>query len=331
VVNKTAGNHGMDDLETAAQEGAGLIGQFLDDSSLGAPGRYYAVLAMDGDGMGRWLSGENFGGVLTRNLHERLSRGLGRSALEHIKPIIEDPWELGKDQPQPYQGKVIYAGADDVLALLPGEQALACARAIHDVFKRVMSEEVPSHLRSTEFGISAGIAIGHIKEPLQDMVEAAFAELRRAKDGFGGDAVAVALFKRSGEQIEWGARFDSAAFPLLALFQKYFRVPADETERRMPISGRFPHRLSELLVTYDLGPRMTAGLREVALAGLEYMLPRQVTRGDIIQKPSDLGQLQLELRLRAEAYARELELLRRSPEEFYHLFNVEDFLTRDLR
>jgi len=40
--------------------------------------------------------------------------------------------------------------------------------------------------------------------------------------------------------------------------------------------------------------------------------------------------LRLEFRLRAEAYARELELLGRPLEEFYHVFNLEDFVTRDL-
>ncbi len=334
---RTAKKRERPELEETARKGGGIITKFLKDHNLGAPGRYYAVLAMDGDGMGRWLSGENFGSWLTADLHTRLSRGLARTAQEHIKPIVEDPLEKGADQPHPYQGKVIYAGADDALALLPGQQSLNCARAIRDIFKRVMGEEVPSHLRKAEFGISAGIAIGHIKEPLQDLVECAFEELHRAKRELldypaelHGDAVAVTLFKRSGEQIQWWARFDSPAFPLLGLFQEHYHVPADQPEKSADITGRFPHRLTELLAPYGPAP-MTAQRREIVLAELASMIPRQITGGDKVHKRGpDLQRLHLEFRLRAEAYARELELLGRPLPEFYHLFNLEEFVTRDL-
>lgn len=324
-------------VQQAAQRGAQIVAEFLHRHNVGAPGCYYAVLAMDGDGMGRWLSGGNFETWLTRQLHERLSGGLARSAQEHIKPIVEDPLEKGLDQAHPYQGKVIYAGADDALALLPGQQALDCARAIRDIFKRVMGEEVPSQLRKAEFGISAGIAIGHIKEPLQDMVECAVEELHRAKRelhdyraGLHADAVAVTLFKRSGERIQWWARFDSAAFPLLALFQDHYHLAADKRSESADISGRFPHRLTELLAPYGPAP-MTAPRREIVLAELASMIPRQITGGNKVRRAGpDLKRLHQAFQFRAEAYARELELLGRPLPEFYHLFNLEEFVTRDL-
>jgi hypothetical protein len=59
---------------------------------------------------------------------------------------------------------------------------------------------------------SVGIAIAHFKAPLQDVVRTAQAAEKRAKrnpdqGGLGRSAVAVTLMKRSGEIIEWGAKW----------------------------------------------------------------------------------------------------------------------------
>lgn len=88
---------------------------------------------------------------------------------------------------------------------------------------------------------SAGIAIAHFKSPLQDIIRAAQAAEKRAKTQLGRSAVAVTLMKRSGEIIEWGAKWRNGLELYCAMAE------ALEAEQ---ISGKFPHRWAELLSAY---------------------------------------------------------------------------------
>jgi CRISPR-associated protein Cmr2 len=105
------------------------------DKQIGDPSKYYAVLLMDGDNMGKWLSGEiapKIGEILhptVRNtldndngwsellkqqrplnpsLHLATSKALRDFSLHVVREIVE------KD----HLGKLLYAGGDDVLALV---------------------------------------------------------------------------------------------------------------------------------------------------------------------------------------------------------------------
>jgi len=89
---------------------------------------------------------------------------------------------------------------------------------------------------------SVGIAIAHYKAPLQDVVRAAHAAEKRAKNQLGRAAVAVSLFKRSGEITEWGCRWDSGG---MALYQSI-----SDLLHAKKLSGRFPHRVCALLDSY---------------------------------------------------------------------------------
>jgi hypothetical protein len=89
---------------------------------------------------------------------------------------------------------------------------------------------------------SVGIAIAHFKSPLQDVVRAAQAAEKRAKKKLGRSAVAVTLFKRSGETIEWGAQWGSHG---LEIYQRM----AQALERG-EVSSRFPYRVVALLEPY---------------------------------------------------------------------------------
>ncbi len=266
-----------------------------------SPSRYVAVIALDGDSMGKWISGAlspHWRGQLaaeavtyfegqpllktlldTRrqvspSYHVQLSEALANFALYLAGPIVEY-----------YDGQLIYAGGDDVLAMLPAERALPCARALRMAFRG--DPNLPSVFPGAMAGgcqpgflaidgewegwkrwekkflkrgfhllvpgqnadLSAGIAIGHMHSPLQNLVEAAREAEKRAKrapdkGGYGKSAFAVSLFKRSGETIQWGAKWDSHAIELAQRFEDNFC----EGKR---LSGRFPYALAELLRKYD--------------------------------------------------------------------------------
>ncbi len=322
----------------AASTGLAAVQQFIRDEKLGAPSAYYAVLAGDGDRVGLWLSGEDSRGrlfPLTLDFHQLMSGKVGDFAIQNTRRLVEDPRKMGSDQEGRFQGKVIYAGGDDLLGVLPADQAVQCALALRDAYRSCMP-----HRDGAEFTYSAGIAMGHIKQPLQDMVEAARGAKDRAKNVLGRNALAVTLFKRSGETIEWGCPFShkqnnpSAALQLLQFMQadNRFRPKRAEPAYQPPISGKFPHRLAELLSPYQtyqepdglIDPSKPEPLtRElVDIAECE-------VRWAVQQHCENLPPDQQEgLRDLCRACLEEL-LDRGAPlRDFYHLFAVEAFIAR---
>lgn len=259
-----------------------------------APGEgYFAVLALDGDQIGKWISGENtpkmrsqlssytdangkqaqgaldyfekHGGAalldtsrpLSPSYHLQFSEALSNFALKCARPVVEA-----------HHGRLIYAGGDDVLAMLPANTALACARDLREAFQgRAVAQAgitspAPGFLSmaNDQFGhpipfivpgpaaeVSVGIAVAHFKSPLQDVVRAAQAAEKRAKrgpgdGGLGRAAVAMTLLKRSGEITEWGAQWNSGGLEL-------YQAIADGLEGGS-LTAKFPHRICELLAPY---------------------------------------------------------------------------------
>jgi len=282
--------------------------------------------------------------------HLQFSEALGNFALYAARRIVEA-----------HHGQLIYAGGDDVLAMLPADEAIACAQGLRMAFQgdRIrplepgcphpenseLPQKYPAQFQSAPSGfirladplrseptwpllvpgpaatVSVGIAIGHIKEPLQDMVQAAQQAEKRAKrapekGGHDRNALAVNLFKRSGEQIEWGAKFDSKVFALLELLRREYRAPVDNPKKVMPISGKFPYRVAALLRPYATEKLLTPEVRDIAVAELGWAIQ---------QLESD--QAKAELRRCAEDYLNELTD-KRPLADFYDLFAVEAFIAR---
>ncbi|MBI4444699.1 MAG: type III-B CRISPR-associated protein Cas10/Cmr2 [Acidobacteria bacterium] len=262
------------------------------------PLRYVAVLAMDGDSMGKWLSGGKtppLGGQLAESArkyfdgndllrplltaprhvspsyHLQFSEALSNFAVFLVAPIID--W---------FNGQLIYAGGDDVLAMLPARSAFACASALRmafrgdpgdpglglrDVFPGVLQKEneqglaldwgfvalnggwdgwsrfekkhlprgYPLVVPGRNAEISAGIAMGHMHTPLQALIAAAREAGKKAKgeDGYGKAAFAVNLAKRSGEVLQWGAKWEGGAVEL-------FEVVQSALEQKMLSERGFP-------------------------------------------------------------------------------------------
>jgi len=310
-----------------------------DDTNNPDESRYFAVLAFDGDEIGRWVSGQktpfirhqlsdycDHGGTerhgalayferadnpakailqhrrpLSPAYHLQFSEALANFALHCARPIVEV-----------FDGRLIYSGGDDVMALLPADSALACATALRmafqgspelgpylqtqagrwakagnpmpSVFQELAaagtllgvaqtprpegtqshpgflcrlddSQATPDERRHADSqGVpipfvvpgpaaeaSVGVAIAHFKAPLQDVVRAAQAAEKRAKRQLGRAAVAVTLMKRSGEIVEWGAKWGAG----LNLYHQLAQGLATEQ-----LSAKFPHRFTELLQAY---------------------------------------------------------------------------------
>ncbi len=176
---------------------------------IGRPPVYYAILLADGDLMGR-LVGEIGPGPVGQAL-SHFTSGVPHIVTEH-------------------DGVTIYAGGDDVLAMLPIGRALDCARALarsyHASLKQALRGQDPDRRTgersSPDKGtLSASIVFAHVNYPLT----AVLAEARRllddvAKRSNGRDSLAAEVLKRGGPHCQWAttwARLDSSGTALDAV------------------------------------------------------------------------------------------------------------------
>jgi CRISPR-associated protein Cmr2 len=147
---------------------------------------YYAILVADGDKMGAAIDA-----LTSVNDHRNFSQQVAQFA-QNAERIV-----------RAYDGHLVYCGGDDVLALLPANRALACARKLHGEFVSCMQPVMPSGVSPS---LSAGIAIVHVMENLQVALGWARETEQYAKQT--RNAVAVARHPRSGGMNRARTRWD---------------------------------------------------------------------------------------------------------------------------
>ena len=258
-----------------------------------------AILAMDGDEMGKLLSGEKLANEQKRipAYHLGVSQALIRFAEQRVRKVVEDDCS----------GTLVYAGGDDVLAVLPANQAIDCARALRNAFRQAFGSSISCDL-------SCGIAVGSKKAPLQMIVKEAHRMVEAAKSEYGRAALAIALYKRSGEIVEWGCKWGSAAWELMGNITELSRG------RNSKLSGRLPHTLLQHLQPYGLEAPIFS--KEIILTEFAHVLSRlNVDSG---------GNSRYELLKQANEY---LDLLSKEKVknricDFLNLFLVENFINR---
>ena len=167
-------------------------------ASAGQPVPYAVTLKADGDRMGQFLAKASSAGQ-SRRISEALHRFASR-----VREIV-----------QGHRGHAIYAGGDDVLALVPLTQSIACAKRLAEQFKTSLEPvsgelNVGTDQRPT---LSVGLGIGHFMEPLGALRARAEEAEKRAKGDdteCPRDALAVVLGVRSGGEhsvrLRWSNR-----------------------------------------------------------------------------------------------------------------------------
>ncbi|MEM3056413.1 MAG: type III-B CRISPR-associated protein Cas10/Cmr2 [Candidatus Bathyarchaeia archaeon] len=157
------------------------LGERAELDYLGEKTGFVAVLRMDGDDMGRVLEGgklKEFGKESTPSRLAAISTLIHETCEMSLRRVVD---ELG--------GICLYAGGDDLLAILPGENALEAARRAASCFREGMVEEC---------SISAGVSIFHYKLPVYVGLEASQSLLRSAKGREGKNSVAFAIIGSTG-------------------------------------------------------------------------------------------------------------------------------------
>ena len=160
----------------------------VDQLKVGQPNPpYYALLIGDGDSMGGTISK-----IQNADQHRVFSRAL--SDFAHDVPEILDQ----------HGAQAVYAGGDDVIALLPLHTAIDCAHELNAAFGRAVNG-LPADLPRPTF--SAGLAVAHALDPLTETRALAKSAEGKAKDYEGAagrkkDALAIIVAPRSGSNVE---------------------------------------------------------------------------------------------------------------------------------
>ncbi|PIV23149.1 MAG: type III-B CRISPR-associated protein Cas10/Cmr2 [Hydrogenophilales bacterium CG03_land_8_20_14_0_80_62_28] len=302
----------LEAVRDAEDEGAYERAKSLVQRSLGgtdAPVRletYYALLMMDGDRMGAWLSGGDDYAIpyrksfhpqvqdgfdkhaakqkliqaygvqkraLSPNRHLAISGALNDFSLSVVRHVVEEE----------HLGRVIYAGGDDVLAMLPVADLLSSMQRLRLAY----SGDDPTHeggrdprgltlqngfamlkgklmrMMGTQATASCGAVIAHHQAPLGAVMRELREAEKRAKNEGGRDAFSITVIKRSGGALYLTAKWSE---PMALLNSLIDFLSADGVSRRAVY-----HTLEWL---HDLPcPKGASGMLEALLA---YQFDRQI-------------------------------------------------------
>ncbi len=208
------------------------------------PPTYFALMHLDGDNMGELFTGDH--------VPETWENGITR--YRRVTELVTTFANAVRDIVKKHHGELIYAGGDDVLAFLPTETVIECARQLREAFRQALGVNA---------SLSGGIAVVHYKEDLRfalGMVRAAEKAAKQigktAGDPTVKDALALTICKRSGEHSTVVMGWPEAGMlqPLIAAF-------VDKA------SDRWTYKLREELETLKFLPLEAGKAETLRLVG----------------------------------------------------------------
>lgn len=168
-----------EEMKNNRKELKNLLSGLAEKANKRKPIHFYAMLLMDGDNMGK-LMGEFE--------EEKISKALSA--------FTKDVREIVRIR----DGVTIYAGGDDVLAMLPMPEALSCALSLSQIYVKHFHEVIPE----AKATISAGLVFSHYHIPLSTVMREAHDILDDvAKEQNDRGSIAVSVLKNSGKYCQW--------------------------------------------------------------------------------------------------------------------------------
>ncbi len=150
---------------------------------MGPPSSYYAVLLADGDRLGR---------VVRQLGSDQVGRALGRFTAR-VEGVVRE-----------HDGVTVYAGGDDVLALLPVRGALPCAAALERAYVEAFDAAGDPPAGHPAPTLSAAVVFAHLRLALTGVIAEAHRLLDEvAKGANGRDSLAVGVLRRGGLGVQW--------------------------------------------------------------------------------------------------------------------------------
>lgn len=155
---------------------------------------YYAILLMDGDRLGKKLQDAKEKSPVISEALALFTRGVPACISEH-------------------DGVTVYAGGDDVLAILPLTKAIDAAVAVKKLYLEAFNSVDLDECIASTCTISAGIAFAHFAQPFTDVLREAHWLLDGvAKNPGHGDrnALAAGVYKSGSLHSLWISKWDKA-------------------------------------------------------------------------------------------------------------------------
>ncbi len=204
---------------------------------VGKPSDFYAILLMDGDSLGSQMSDANKQTGISSALN-----AFTRSVAEVVNQ---------------YSGFLVYAGGDDVLALLSVDDALACADALRQHYNQCFANE---NLKQKQNGqatitssLSGALLFCHYKTPLAQNLAKAHPLLDDiAKDECGRDSLAVRVMKPGGEYCTWSTPWVTGGVSRVEKVNQLAALLMAEKAADDRFSRKFFFKLEELVDTLGL-------------------------------------------------------------------------------
>ena len=222
--------------------------------------------------------------------HKDFSEKLSEYALETAKEI-ENP--NGK---KAGFAKVIYAGGDDIFAFLHGSEVIRALRVCSKNYK----EKLRCLLNEEKATTSAGVVLGHAKVSLKYINEKVKEAESKAKKVFGRNAFVIKVISRSGEESEFGAKYQyrnsGEEISTLDLLEEITKGYSEGY-----ISSKLPYTLRDIADRFFPPPKDEKDneneKREIAKALLKRELLRKIDsnfgkKKEIIQKVLELFEIQ---------------------------------------
>lgn len=192
------------DRAAEGRKGLKALFETSDELCIRRPTPYYAIVKMDGDRMGDVLH------QLNQDEHVKISKSLSSFARVTAPSLID-----GR-----FPGRLVYAGGDDVLALVPlardlTEEERDKDNTIHTLLDlvyqlRLQYGEIPRQVPNINgpFTASIGVAVAHHYTPLSAVLRATREAEKLAKDRYDRNALVVTIMRRSGEQTRVGCHWE---------------------------------------------------------------------------------------------------------------------------
>jgi len=217
------------------------------------PSPFYAILLMDGDSLGCKM-----GNIDNQS---KISSAL-QIFTEAVPAIVYDN-----------NGFLVYAGGDDVLAILPLEDAFRCAIEIRLIYQQAFQAFTGSDIENST--ISAAIEFVHVQTSLAKVLKDAHDLLDNvAKDGCGRDAIAVRVWKPGGKAVEWAMPWKIALDNNQVIIEKLKQQFLDKDNNEAPFSNNFFYKIRERFELLNPAPGEQAIISEaeaITLLAADYL------------------------------------------------------------
>jgi len=257
-------------IETKAKDTNTIVALKNLTSKFGKPSKYYCIIHIDVDEMGKWMSGvkhDAYKKEFTIDIQRKLSKNLCKLSDEITKKI--NCWG----------GYTIYAGGDDILALGPLEGALNIVSEIRSSFENY-NKPFPS--------VSASLTIVHHLEHLQIAIEDAREALNLAKESFDRDSIIIRLRNHSGHIFtcgyKWNLKGDKDFIDLL-----YQLVDLMKIKGKDGLSPRFVFDILDVLPAFYENRKKWYFHNDMFVSEIKRLLLKHIGKNnDVLQSKTTL-------------------------------------------